>query len=119
MLTSRIESRKDAASAPTTVYLPGGPGTSFLDGASGFPCSVDDDGQSTSLNPWSWNNEVNMLYIDVPCQTGFSYTNLQNGTFALLTNTFSPLANGSCQVLFQEYACPSTVQPELRPHRIT
>jgi len=96
-----------------------------------------------------------MLYIDVPCQTGFSYTNPQNGTFDFLTNAFSPLANGSdqvatnlttvtgtlssqspfntlnttaqvarqvwriCQVWFQEYAGPSTVQPELCPHQIT
>lgn len=44
------------------------------------PCFVGPDSQSTYLNPWSWNNEVNMLYIDQPTQVGFSYDELINGT---------------------------------------
>lgn len=44
------------------------------------PCLVNEDSKSTTLNPWSWNNEVNMLYIDQPIQTGFSYDSLVNGT---------------------------------------
>ncbi len=75
--------------------MPGGPGTSFLDGASGFPCIVNDDGQSTRLNRWSWNEEVNMLYLDVPVQTGYSYTDVQNGTFDFLTHAFVPGADPS------------------------
>lgn len=27
------------------------------------PCSVNRDSNSTTLNPWSWNQNVNMLYI--------------------------------------------------------
>jgi carboxypeptidase C (cathepsin A) len=50
------------------------------------PCDVLADSNSTVLNPWSWNNEVNMLYIDQPVQVGFSYDTLTNGTF----NTLSP-----------------------------
>jgi len=37
------------------------------------PCFIGSDSNSTFLNPWSWNNEVNMLYIDQPVQVGFSY----------------------------------------------
>jgi carboxypeptidase C (cathepsin A) len=37
------------------------------------PCFVADDSKTTYLNPWSWNNEVNMLFIDQPTQVGFSY----------------------------------------------
>lgn len=70
--------------------MPGGPGTSFLDGASGFPCAVEPDGNSTSLNPFSFNNHVNMLYVDMPVQTGFSYTEAQNGTFDVVANLFTP-----------------------------
>jgi len=36
------------------------------------PCFVGSDSNSTYLNPYSWNNEVNMLYIDQPVQVGFS-----------------------------------------------
>ena len=36
------------------------------------PCFVGRDSNSTYLNPYSWNNEVNMLYIDQPVQVGFS-----------------------------------------------
>lgn len=70
--------------------MPGGPGESFLDGSSGFPCSVNADGNSTSLNPWSLNDRVNMLYVDIPGQTGYSYTDAQNGTFDVVTNLFTP-----------------------------
>lgn len=47
------------------------------------PCFVEDDSKSTRLNPWSWNNEVNMLYIDQPAQVGFSYDVLTNCTVEL------------------------------------
>ena len=48
------------------------------------PCVVNADSKSTSLNPWSWNNEVNMLYIDEPNQVGFSYDVLTNCTVEAL-----------------------------------
>lgn len=44
------------------------------------PCLIGSDSKSTSPNPWSWNNEVNMLYIDQPSQVGFSYDVPTNGT---------------------------------------
>lgn len=37
------------------------------------PCFVESDSNTTYLNPYSWNNEVNMLYIDQPVQVGYSY----------------------------------------------
>lgn len=45
------------------------------------PCFVGSDSNSTYLNPWSWNNEVNMLYLDQPAQVGFSYDILTNITY--------------------------------------
>lgn len=61
----------------------GGPGSSSLIGLleEHGPCYVNADSNSTTLNPWSWNNEVNMLYIDQPVQVGFSYDTLNNGTY--------------------------------------
>lgn len=48
------------------------------------PCFVTSDSKSTYLNPYSWNNEVNMLYLDQPAQVGFSYDVLTNGTLDLV-----------------------------------
>ncbi|KAL1881959.1 hypothetical protein Daus18300_001013 [Diaporthe australafricana] len=80
-----IESRKDPHHAPLTIWLNGGPGASSLLGmlSENGPCSVNADSNSTTLNPWSWNNEVNVLYIDQPVQVGFSYDTLNNGTYNL------------------------------------
>jgi len=47
------------------------------------PCFVETDSKTTRLNPWSWNNEVNMLYIDQPTQVGFSYDVPTNSTLVL------------------------------------
>jgi carboxypeptidase D len=49
------------------------------------------------LNPWSWNNKVNILYIDQPVQTGFSYDVLTNGTLDQTTSIVSPgdFSNGT------------------------
>lgn len=42
------------------------------------------DSNSTESNPWAWNEHVNMLYVDQPVGTGFSYDALINGTKDLL-----------------------------------
>ncbi|KAI0104269.1 carboxypeptidase S1 [Nemania sp. FL0031] len=80
-----FEARKNAANAPLAIWLNGGPGGSSMMGLleENGPCFVGPDSKSTYLNPWSWNNEVNMLYIDQPTQVGFSYDKLTNGTATL------------------------------------
>lgn len=77
-----VESRKDPENAPLVIWFNGGPGTSSLVGVFGGngPCTVSIDSNSTSLNPWSWNNEANILYIDQPNQVGFSYDEIASGT---------------------------------------
>lgn len=78
-----FESRTDPANAPLSIWMNGGPGTSSIEGLflENGPCTVNLDSNSTTLNPWSWNNEVNMLYIDQPTEVGFSYNKLRNGTY--------------------------------------
>ncbi|KAI5457496.1 Alpha/Beta hydrolase protein [Mariannaea sp. PMI_226] len=70
-----FEARKDPQNAPLAIWLNGGPGGSSMMGLleENGPCFVEADSKSTRLNPWSWNNEVNMLYLDQPTQVGFSY----------------------------------------------
>ncbi|CAK4032537.1 alpha beta-hydrolase [Lecanosticta acicola] len=77
-----FESRKDPTNAPLAIWLNGGPGGSSLLGAlsENGPCFVNNDSQTTVINPWSWNNEANLLYIDQPNQVGYSYDVLTNVT---------------------------------------
>ncbi|KAH8900546.1 lysosomal protective protein precursor [Thozetella sp. PMI_491] len=77
-----FEARKAPERAPLSIWLNGGPGASSLVGLFEElgPCFVTSDSKDTYLNPWSWNNEVNMLFLDQPTQSGFSYDVLMNGT---------------------------------------
>lgn len=59
-----------------------------MDDSSGFPCKVQPDTNTTVLNKFSWNDKVNMLYIDQPVGTGFSYSALVNG----IANLVNPAA---------------------------
>jgi len=87
-----FESRKDPANAPLSIWMNGGPGSSSMIGllSENGPCRVNVDSNSTSLNPWSFNNEVNMLYIDQPNQVGFSWDVLTNGTLDQTTGAITP-----------------------------
>ncbi|KAJ5087807.1 hypothetical protein N7456_011423, partial [Penicillium angulare] len=78
-----FEARHNPRNAPLSIWMNGGPGSSSLIGLmqENGPCLVKSDSNSTELNPWSWNNYVNMLYIDQPNQVGFSYDTPTNGTF--------------------------------------
>lgn len=80
-----FEARKDPHNAPLAIWLNGGPGGSSIMGLldENGPCFVEEDSKSTRLNPWSWNNEVNMLYLDQPTQVGFSYDVPTNCTVTL------------------------------------
>ncbi|KAA8647637.1 hypothetical protein EYZ11_013058 [Aspergillus tanneri] len=82
-----FESRNDPQNAPLSIWMNGGPGSSSMIGLlqENGPCLVNADSNSTEINPWSWNNYVNMLYIDQPNQVGFSYDVPTNGTFDQLT----------------------------------
>ncbi|RFU78906.1 carboxypeptidase s1 a [Trichoderma arundinaceum] len=95
-----FEARSDnPENAPLSLWLQGGPGSPSVAAALGEngPCSVLADSRGTVLNPWSWNNDVNMLYLDQPVQVGFSYDSLINGTineprspFAVTPKSLSP-----------------------------
>jgi carboxypeptidase C (cathepsin A) len=37
------------------------------------PCRINNASTGVSLNPESWNNVANMLYIDQPVGVGFSH----------------------------------------------
>ncbi|PLW42972.1 hypothetical protein PCASD_04722 [Puccinia coronata f. sp. avenae] len=70
-----FEARNNPQSAPFTLWLNGGPGCSSLIGAfqENGPCKVNAEGNSTTLNPYSWNKYAHVLYLDQPIPAGFSY----------------------------------------------
>lgn len=55
------------------------------------PYFVVYDSNSTTLSPWSWNNHVNVLYVDQPVQVGLFYDAPWNTTLDLSNGTVNPL----------------------------
>ncbi|EJD01971.1 alpha/beta-hydrolase [Fomitiporia mediterranea MF3/22] len=94
-----FEARHDPETAPFTLWLNGGPGCSSMIGLfqENGPCNVNPDGETTTLNPYSWNNISNMIYIDQPIGTGFSFgTDTVNSTQAA-----APFVWTAFQILFE------------------
>ncbi|KZT37103.1 alpha/beta-hydrolase [Sistotremastrum suecicum HHB10207 ss-3] len=74
--------RQNADKAPLVIWLNGGPGSSSMLGLfqENGPCKISLDSTTVNLNPYSWNNVANMLYIDQPITVGFSHgTNTATG----------------------------------------
>ncbi|KAJ7291523.1 alpha/beta-hydrolase [Mycena rebaudengoi] len=92
-------SRTSPETAPFTLWINGGPGCAseialFQENG---PCTVNPDKRTTTLNPYSWNSVSNMIYIDQPIGTGFSY-----GTAtANSTPTAAPQFWKAFQILFE------------------
>ena len=60
---------------PLILWLTGGPGCSsevalFTENG---PCSVNADGATTKSNPYAWNKNAHLVFVDQPAGTGFSY----------------------------------------------
>merc|ERR1719335_1436109 len=69
-----FESRNNPANDPTVMWLTGGPGCSSMTGLlfENGPCKVSADGESTTVNQYSWNAKANVMWVDQPPGTGFS-----------------------------------------------
>ncbi|KZS95430.1 peptidase S10, serine carboxypeptidase [Sistotremastrum niveocremeum HHB9708] len=69
-----FESRNAPESDDVILWTNGGPGCSSSMGL--FmelgPCRIEDE-NGTKVNPYSWNENANIFFIDQPAGTGFSY----------------------------------------------
>ncbi|MCJ1312197.1 hypothetical protein MMC25_005871 [Agyrium rufum] len=85
-----IEARTNPSTAPLTIYINGGPGSSSMVGLfqETGPCQVVEVSETelgTEARDWGWDRSSNVLYIDQPNQVGFSYDILTNGSLNLLS----------------------------------
>jgi cathepsin A (carboxypeptidase C) len=73
--TLRSSSSKNNSTIPFLLWLTGGPGCSSTLAllTENGPCSVNPDGASTSVNPYSWTRVAHVLWLDQPAGVGFSY----------------------------------------------
>lgn len=86
-----IEARNNPSTAPLTIYMNGGPGSSSMVGLfqENGPCQVVEiaEGQiGTQAREWGWDRSSNVIYIDQPNMVGFSYDVLTNASLDLLTS---------------------------------
>ncbi|KAF2434568.1 alpha/beta-hydrolase [Tothia fuscella] len=95
-----VEARANPETAPLTIWLNGGPGSSSLVGLfnENGPCEVvqtSDGSYGTKARMWGWDRSSNMLYIDQPAQVGLSYDTLTNFSHDLLQDKFYSPASRS------------------------
>lgn len=86
-----VEARQVPESAPLTIWLNGGPGSSSMVGLFNEvgPCEVvqmNDGSYGTQSRMWGWDRSSNMLFIDQPNQVGFSYDTATNASYDLFSN---------------------------------
>eukprot|EP01114_Cavostelium_apophysatum_P010762 TRINITY_DN2487_c0_g1_i1.p1 TRINITY_DN2487_c0_g1~~TRINITY_DN2487_c0_g1_i1.p1 ORF type:complete len:455 (-),score=74.19 TRINITY_DN2487_c0_g1_i1:20-1384(-) len=71
-----VESQRDPVNDKVVLWLNGGPGCSSLGGflEENGPFRVNPDGETLSLDPYSWNAVANVIYLESPAGVGFSYS---------------------------------------------
>jgi carboxypeptidase C (cathepsin A) len=80
-----FESRTSPETAPLTIWLSGGPGSSSMVGLFEEigPCEINqlpNGSYNTQPRLWGWDRSSNLLFIDQPTQTGFSFDERVDGT---------------------------------------
>ncbi|XP_045820819.1 serine carboxypeptidase-like 7 isoform X1 [Trifolium pratense] len=86
-----VESQRNPFIDPILLWFIGGPGCSALSAffLENGPLRMDDNYSGNlpklKLNPYGWTHMLNMIYIDMPVGTGFSYSETQEGYYGSAT----------------------------------
>jgi cathepsin A (carboxypeptidase C) len=112
-----FESRNDPKKDPIILWLNGGPGCSSATGL--FfelgPSSINSTFQPVR-NPFSWNNNASVIFLDQPVGVGYSYTNGDQvgdtitaakdvyGFLELFFNKFPQFINNKFHIAGESYA---------------
>ncbi|ETI35916.1 hypothetical protein F442_17731 [Phytophthora nicotianae P10297] len=69
-----FESRTNPETDPLVLWLTGGPGSSSMFAllTENGPCTIQPD-LSTKLNPYAWNTNANVIWLDQPTGVGYSF----------------------------------------------
>jgi carboxypeptidase C (cathepsin A) len=89
-----IEARQLPETAPLTIFMNGGPGSSSMVGMfqEVGPCQVVEIAQGrlgTQARDWGWDRSTNILFIDQPVQVGFSYDVATHASLNLVNEAIS------------------------------
>ncbi|KAF0354782.1 peptidase S10, serine carboxypeptidase [Gigaspora margarita] len=70
-----FESRNKPQEDPLVLWVNGGPGCSSLNALflEVGPCRLEKGGNGTIPNPYSWNSNASIIFLDQPTNTGYSY----------------------------------------------
>ncbi|TNY19149.1 Alpha/Beta hydrolase protein [Rhodotorula diobovata] len=101
----QFDSRNDPANDPIVLWLNGGPGCSSFTGLLQElgPCHARPDGQDPVYNPYSWNNNASLIFLDQPVGVGYSYAD-KHDEGVWTTEAAARDIYAFLQIFFDEYA---------------
>ncbi|KAK7256718.1 hypothetical protein RIF29_30176 [Crotalaria pallida] len=85
-----FEAQSEPSNKPLLLWLNGGPGCSSVGTGAVVelgPLLINKNGDGLHFNPFSWNQEANLLFLESPVGVGFSYTNTSSD-LTIIDDTF-------------------------------
>ncbi|KUF98610.1 hypothetical protein AM588_10007743 [Phytophthora nicotianae] len=101
-----FESRTNPETDPLVLWLTGGPGSSSMFAllTENGPCTIQPD-LSTKLNPYAWNTNANVIWLDQPTGVGYSFGSPADKDFNETNSCNNSDPNSACDdhPLIREY----------------
>ncbi|KAF9894203.1 hypothetical protein FE257_007705 [Aspergillus nanangensis] len=112
-----FESRHDPQNAPITLWLNGGPGSDSLIGLFEElgPCQINSTIEDY-INPYSWNEVSNLLFLSQPLGVGFSYSETEEGSLNNVTGVVEDASYDGIKGRYPSINATLTDTTELAAH---